>query len=75
MRNGKVRIAIDGEICPELNKGLMTAMGWLCQWVAQDAGVELVPVSATFDISITTCISGYTSSMERHLRLSRPKRP
>ncbi len=29
---GEERVFIDGEICPELRNGLLTAMTWLCHW-------------------------------------------
>jgi hypothetical protein len=32
MRHGEKRIAVEEPICPELRKGLATAMGWLCHW-------------------------------------------
>jgi hypothetical protein len=32
MRSGERRVAIDETICPELRNGLLTAMGWLCEW-------------------------------------------
>lgn len=32
MRHGEKRIAIQEVICPELRTGLLTAMGWICQW-------------------------------------------
>lgn len=32
MRHGEHRIAISGDICPELRDGLMTAMSLLCHW-------------------------------------------
>ena len=35
MRNGEQRIVIDGNICPELRNGLMTAMGWLQHWYGE----------------------------------------
>lgn len=32
MRHGEQRITVDAPICPELRRGLTTAMGWLCHW-------------------------------------------
>ncbi len=32
MHHGEKRIAVEGEICPELRNGLMTAMGWMRHW-------------------------------------------
>jgi hypothetical protein len=39
MRFGEQRVAIDGEICPELKDGLETAMSWLCHWHGGDRKV------------------------------------
>jgi hypothetical protein len=32
MRHGEERVAIEGEICPELRIGLLTAMQWIKTW-------------------------------------------
>ena len=32
MRHGEERLAVQGEICPELREGLNVAMRWLCEW-------------------------------------------
>jgi hypothetical protein len=32
MRHGEQRISVDGEICPELRDGLMTAMSYISHW-------------------------------------------
>jgi hypothetical protein len=34
LHHGEARIAIDETICPELRNGLLTTMGWLCQWAS-----------------------------------------
>ncbi len=44
MHHGEKRIYLDAEICPELQAGLMMAMGWLRQWYHSDR--QLVSIEA-----------------------------
>lgn len=41
MRLGETRVAIDGEICPELREGLQESMAWIARWNPQRRPVRL----------------------------------
>lgn len=41
MRLGETRIAIDGEICPELREGLQESMAWISRWKPRRRPVRL----------------------------------
>jgi hypothetical protein len=44
MRYGEKRIAIEGEVCPELKESLPTAMACLCNWYGGDR--RIIPIEA-----------------------------
>lgn len=46
MHFGEQRVAIDTEICPELRKGLVTAMSWLRHWF-YEPGRSIVRIDAS----------------------------
>jgi hypothetical protein len=51
MYHGETRIAIDGEICPELREGLITVMNWVRHWYF-DQSHDLVRIDANIRKSI-----------------------